>query len=268
MHPRTTAVIISSTYLFAPMLFATPADIFGGNVSPQVESEKSLLLTYMGGMGGPEDDTRYSSAAELKIEGGALEFLPTEENTGPLVLETVTYNHMKVANTIWPVDTPEVTSTYGWRTPPCDGCSADHKGVDFVPGYGSPIYAVTDGMVIEMGAGGGYGDYVVLSHLVANAEGVIEEWTTLYAHMRSGSFSEGLKIGSVVKTGDVLGAVGNTGTSTGPHLHFELKINGEHVDPLPLIGTYEVLVVTEEEYPDYMFVGETFKTVETVVRYE
>ena len=75
-------------------------------------------------------------------------------------------------------------------------------------------------------------------------------------------------IGSVVKTREQIGRVGNTGVSTGPHLHFELKINDENVDPLPLLGTYEVLIVSEEEYPDYLFVGAVIKVIETTVGYE
>jgi murein DD-endopeptidase MepM/ murein hydrolase activator NlpD len=187
---------------------------------------------------------------------------------GPRVTITKTVNHLKVANTVMPTTSAEVSSDYGWRTPPCRGCSADHQGIDFVPGFGKPIFAVADGMVIDMGNNGGYGNFVRLKHLIGNSEGVIEEWETLYAHMKDDSFPEGMMIGSVVKSGDTIGAVGNTGMSTGPHLHFELFINGENVDPLPLLGTYQVIIVSEEEYDDYMFVGETFKKVETVVSYE
>jgi murein DD-endopeptidase MepM/ murein hydrolase activator NlpD len=86
--------------------------------------------------------------------------------------------------------------------------------------------------------------------------------------MKNDSFPEGLIIGSVVNSGETIGAVGNTGVSTGPHLHFELFINGENVDPLPLLGTYEVIIVSEEDYPDHMFVGQTIRRVETEVRYE
>lgn len=187
---------------------------------------------------------------------------------GPETTITKVYNYLKVADTVMPTTSPEITSDYGWRTPPCRGCSSDHKGIDFVPGFGEPIFAVADGMVIDMGRNGGYGNYVKLRHLMANSEGVMEEWVTLYAHMKNDSFPEGMKVGSAVKSGETIGAVGNTGMSTGAHLHFELTINGEHVDPMPLLGTYQVIIVTEEEYPDYMFVGEKFRAVETVITYE
>jgi murein DD-endopeptidase MepM/ murein hydrolase activator NlpD len=239
------------------------------NSSPDSDSMVDLL----NGMGGPEAIPERQVTALEKIELEFEESVPRFEIAsqpiqGPVVTITKIYNHLKVSNTVMPTTAPEITSDYGWRTPPCSGCSADHKGVDFVPGYGEPIFAVADGMVIEMGSNGGYGNYVKLKHLIGNSEGVIEEWVTLYAHMKNDSFPEGMMIGTVVKSGDTIGAVGNTGMSTGPHLHFELTINGEHVDPLPLLGTYEVIIVSEEDHPDYMFVGETFKTVETIVGYE
>jgi murein DD-endopeptidase MepM/ murein hydrolase activator NlpD len=237
--------------------------------------DSASMVDLLNGMGGPEDvPERQITALEeiaLEFEESVPRFeIASQPLEGPTVTVTITkiYNHLKVSNTVMPTTSPEITSDYGWRTPPCSGCSADHKGVDFVPGYGEPIFAVADGMVIEMGGDGGYGNYVKLKHLIGNSEGVIEEWVTLYAHMKNDSFPEGMIIGTVVKSGDTIGAVGNTGMSTGPHLHFELTINGEHVDPLPLLGTYEVIIVSEEDHPDYMFVGETFKKVETVVGYE
>lgn len=261
-NSRTNAVLISSLYLFTPMVFSIELGSTG-NYLPV--NQVPALGSYLEGMGGPEEEPR----GDFTIETSSYSMFGEEEDElGSVTLETRTLNYLKVANTTWPVDTPTVSSDYGWRTPPCRGCSADHKGVDFVPGYGTPVYAATDGMVVDIGAGGGYGVYVELAHLVTNSEGVTQEWTTLYAHMRTNSIPEELKIGSVVKTGEQIGEVGSTGVSTGPHLHFELKIEGENVDPMPLLGTYEVLIVTEEEFDDYMFVGEKFRTVEKIVTYE
>jgi len=270
MHHRTSAVIISSLYLFTPMLFSAAEasqEFRDTSVLIQKESPHSLMSDYFGS-GGPEYPTNTMTITEVAQEQLEGLFKPKTQDIDDGITITKTINYMKVANTRWPVDDPEISSDYGWRTPPCDGCSADHRGVDFVPGYGEPIYAITDGMVVEMGENGGYGNYIVLNHLVGNAEGEVDEWTTLYAHMRTNSFPKELKIGSVVKTGEKLGEVGNTGMSTGPHLHFELLINGEYVDPQPLLGTYEVVVVAEEDHKDWMFLGETFKIVETTITYE
>lgn len=276
MHPRSTAVIVSSVYLFGPMLF-------GSDIEGKVEAPAPPPMVIAGsmgdmatGMGGPLDPLIILQRSPIPKDRFIFEDRSTTtfpgtnevvEPFGPKVTVTKTYNYMKVANTVMPVTDPTVSSGYGWRTPPCPRCSADHKGVDFVPGYETPVFAVAAGMVIHLGYGGEYGYYIILKHLIANGEGIIEEWETLYAHLKKDSFTEGLIIGSVVNSGDVIGAVGNTGLSTGPHLHFELKINGTHVDPLPLLGTYEILIVTEEEYPDYMFVGETFKVVKTEITY-
>lgn len=256
-----------------PLIFVQPLSHNKPVTIVSSPSENSLISDLLTGMGGPEVvPNREVTALEkivLEFEESVPQFeVLNREVTGPVVTVTKVYNHLKVANTVMPTTSAEVSSEYGWRTPPCKGCSADHKGVDFIPGAGEPIFAVADGMVIDMGSNGGYGNYVRLKHLVANTEGVIEEWETLYAHIKNDSFLEGMMIGTVVKSGDIIGAVGNTGMSTGPHLHFELFINGENVDPLPLLGTYEVIIVTEEDYPDYMFVGETFKKTEIVTTYE
>jgi murein DD-endopeptidase MepM/ murein hydrolase activator NlpD len=279
-HPRNTTLFFSFVYVLAPLLFIVPA-IGKISNSLSVTTSPSGYEDIITGKGGPNNEQRSTqrepiSQNELAL-GVDLRFIldnpgiyafEKEEVFGPVITITKTYNYLKVANTTLPVITPEVSSEYGWRVPPCDGCSADHKGVDFVPGNGTPVFAITDGMVIEMGKNGGYGNYIVLKHLVGNDEGIIEEWISLYAHLQNDSFTEGLKIGSVVSTGDTIAAVGNTGMSTGPHLHFELTINGENVDPLPLLGTYKVLIVSEEEYDDYMFVGEKIRTVTTQVAYE
>jgi murein DD-endopeptidase MepM/ murein hydrolase activator NlpD len=277
-HHRNSTVFLSFVYLFMPMLLVVPS-VTSPAKSSLVVTGTNTYDSVIDGKGGPVyaslDAKRTPiSLKEIKLESDPRFVIDNglgihEKGFGmPVVTVTKTYNYLKVANTTMPVISPQVSSEYGWRVPPCDGCSADHRGVDFVPGNGTPVFAITDGMVIEMGKNGGYGNYIVLKHLVGNDEGVIEEWISLYAHLQNDSFPETLKIGSVVQTGETIGKVGNTGMSTGPHLHFELTINGEHVDPPPLLGTYKVLIVSEEEYKDYMYVGEKFKVVTTEVTYE
>jgi murein DD-endopeptidase MepM/ murein hydrolase activator NlpD len=265
--------LLSGLVAITPLVVVPPLPDNRAPVVVEALSEATPMGDLLTGMGGPEmPPIRSVGPLELfedEFEGASgIYDVFSPQNQTSFVTVTKIVNHLKVANTVMPTTSAEVSSDYGWRTPPCSGCSADHQGVDFVPGFGEPIFAVADGMVIEMGGNGGYGNYVKLKHLIGNAEGVIEEWVTLYAHMKNDSFPEGMMIGSVVEAGDIIGAVGNTGMSTGPHLHFELLINGENVDPLPLLGTYEVIIVSEEDYPDYMFVGETIKKVETVVTYE
>ena len=119
-----------------------------------------------------------------------------------------------------------ISDGYGWRVPPCAGCSSDHDGVDFNPGAGQPIYAIANGVVSVHSEYGGLGNHVILTHII---DGKIVE--TVYGHMQYGSSP--LVAGQEVKAGDLVGLVGSTGQSTGPHLHLELLIEGVHVDPLP-----------------------------------
>lgn len=156
-------------------------------------------------------------------------------------------NYKNYASVQMPVTNPRISSNFGWRTAPCNGCSSDHKGVDFVPGEGEPVYAILDGIVVESGYLGGYGYWVKLEHIVNNPNKIKpERWETVYAHMQENSIPKEVTIGSAIKQGEQLGKVGSTGMSTGPHLHFEIRIDGEQIDPLPLIANYQETVLEEK----------------------
>ena len=132
---------------------------------------------------------------------------------------------------VWPTDDKEISSDYGWRQRPCKSCSSDHKGIDFVPGRGEPVYAAMDGIVSRVENGGGFGQHVYIEHIANFNDTEFQNWQTIYAHMEIGTTPENLRVGSIIKAGEVIGTVGNTGTSTGAHLHFELLVEGENVDP-------------------------------------
>lgn len=112
-----------------------------------------------------------------------------------------------------------VTSNFGWRTHPILGTERFHSGIDFGADYGSLIYASAEGRVIYADWYGGYGNAVIIDH----GNGM----TTLYGHCSELY----VKDGDTVVKGQPISAVGSTGFSTGPHLHFELRANGEPVDP-------------------------------------
>lgn len=97
-----------------------------------------------------------------------------------------------------------------------------HKGVDYAAPTGTPVKATGDGKVIIAGARGGYGNTVIIQHG--------NRYRTVYAHLRN--FAKGVRSGTQVKQGQIIGYVGTTGLSTGPHLHYEFQVNGVHVDPL------------------------------------
>ncbi|WP_235829470.1 M23 family metallopeptidase [Croceicoccus estronivorus] len=112
-----------------------------------------------------------------------------------------------------------VSSGYGMRRHPILGYKRMHKGMDFRASYGTPIHAVTDGTVVYAGRHGGHGNFVKLNHGGGLATG--------YAHMSRIAVSNGAH----VRRGQVIGYVGSTGLSTGPHLHYEMYRNGQTVNP-------------------------------------
>jgi septal ring factor EnvC (AmiA/AmiB activator) len=122
----------------------------------------------------------------------------------------------------WPTDGP-IVSGFGYRTHPIYGTTRFHSGVDIDGACGQPIFAAEDGTVLSAGYNGGYGNATVIDH----GDGL----STLYAHQSS----IGVPSGQKVQRGQQIGQVGTTGLSTGCHLHFEVRINGEPVDPVPYL---------------------------------
>lgn len=117
-----------------------------------------------------------------------------------------------------------ISSGFGERVAPCRGCSSYHQGLDFNPGRGTPIYAIADGTVLLSEFSGGFGQHAIIQHVI-NGQRV----TSSYAHMTGGSSP--LVVGQAVVAGDFVGTVGSTGTSTGAHLHFEIRIDDVAIDP-------------------------------------
>ena len=120
---------------------------------------------------------------------------------------------------IWPADGP-ITSYYGYRTHPIHGVRKLHTGLDIGAGHGQTVVAAADGTVIMSDWYGGYGQTVVIDH----GGGI----STLYAHNSALLVS----VGQTVSQGQAIARVGSTGVSTGPHCHFEVRVNGVPEDPL------------------------------------
>ncbi|VVP28963.1 Murein DD-endopeptidase MepM [Pseudomonas fluorescens] len=132
-------------------------------------------------------------------------------------------NSMRKAFIRTPVDFARISSKFSMgRKHPILNKIRAHKGVDYAAPRGTPIKAAGDGKVLLAGRRGGYGNTVIIQH--GNT------YRTLYGHMQG--FAKGVKTGGSVKQGQVIGYIGTTGLSTGPHLHYEFQVNGVHVDPL------------------------------------
>lgn len=135
------------------------------------------------------------------------------------------YSTLGVGDIRWPFPSAvPISSGFGDRVAPCRYCSSNHRGLDFTPGNGAPIFAIASGVVVAAEFGRGYGQYVYIEHEI-NGQNVL----SVYAHMQRGSSP--LQVGDQLQVGDFIGLVGNTGTSTGPHLHLEIRINDDYVDP-------------------------------------
>lgn len=135
-----------------------------------------------------------------------------------------------------PLDGFRISSRFGPRRHPILGYTRMHRGIDFAAPTGTPIYAAGNGVVEFLGSRSGYGNYIRIRH-----NGT---YKTAYAHLSR--YASGLSNGSRVQQGEVIGYVGSTGMSTGPHLHYEVIVNGEQVNPLDVdLPTAENLEASE-----------------------
>ena len=122
------------------------------------------------------------------------------------------------APSLWPV-VGRVTSSFGERSDPFNGEGAFHAGIDIATAYGTPVHAPADGVIAKAGPASGYGREVIIDH----GGGV----TTIYGHLSAFA----MIAGQLVKQGQIIGYIGSAGRSTGPHLHYEVRVNNMPVNP-------------------------------------
>lgn len=193
-------------------LIAQKEDVLRGQIAKKSELEKVVQQLDQDSQ---EIESLLARAAEEEANnagggggGGAPAPAPPPTNTG--------------GQFMWPASGP-VTSPYGYRTHPIFGDARLHTGIDIGAGYGSPVYAATGGTVVFAGSMSGYGNAIVVDH----GGGV----ATTYNHLSAFGTSQG----ATVSRGQTIGSVGCTGYCTGPHLHFEVRIGGSPVDPMPYL---------------------------------
>lgn len=185
---------------------------------------------HTGGQGGPLEGENVSQLDILIAQGKNLQQAVTaEKNTIEALRKSINDEEYRreVTPSVWPTDSDEITSSFGGRISPFNGYRIDwHPGIDIANTYGAPIYASASGHVAMAGWYGGYGRYVEIEHDFG--------YVTAYGHMSVIAVSAG----QYVEKGSVIGYVGNSGYSTGPHLHFEVIRNGKQVNPFSVIKRY------------------------------
>lgn len=144
---------------------------------------------------------------------------------------------------IQPIAKFTFTSAYGVRSDPFQGSAAMHAGIDLASPTGTPIYATADGVVDRAEWFGGYGNMVQIEH----GKGI----ATRYGHMSKIAARPGER----VKRGDLIGYVGSTGRSTGSHLHYEVRIDGRAVNPVPFLQSANYVMAANEQASDVALGG-------------
>ncbi len=203
--------ITQQKHCFAPLL-SLSLNLFKGK-SYLLNLEQELQVVHA------EYENNYQALMELELA------IEAEANELTKTLKSLQAERAKIAYAsgamMWPVsaDWTRISSDFGYRIHPVLGTQSFHGGIDIPAPNGSPIYAANSGVVIFAGYKGSYGNAVIIDH----GGGI----ATLYAH----SSKLYVNTGQEVARGDTVALIGSTGRSTGNHLHFEVRENGERVDP-------------------------------------
>ncbi|MFP4127338.1 MAG: M23 family metallopeptidase [Alphaproteobacteria bacterium] len=222
---RTSLDAAATTAGVPPAILAEIVRIFSWDVDYQRETqpgdEIAVLFERKRVPGGPVVDAGDVRYARLDIGGRVLEAFRFERD-GEAAFFSREGESLRKFLLRTPVSGARMSSDFGMRRHPILGYNRMHRGIDFAAPTGTPIRAAGDGRIVRVGPYGGYGNYVRIQH----GDG----YATAYAHLSR--FAAGTRSGRRVEQGEVIGYVGSTGRSTGPHLHFEVLKNGEQVDPL------------------------------------
>jgi murein DD-endopeptidase MepM/ murein hydrolase activator NlpD len=210
----------------APSVVMQLADIFGWKINflADIQDGDSFSILYESVYkNGEQVTTGDILAASFTNNGKLYQAVRHSDSTGNTAYYTPDGKSLERGFLRYPVEFSRISSGFSHaRLHPVLNVVREHKGVDFAAPTGTPIHASADGKITFQGWKGGYGKVVMLQH-----DGV---YSTVYGHMSR--FDPSLSQGESVKQGQVIGYVGATGYATGPHLHYEFRINGQHQDPL------------------------------------
>lgn len=199
------------------MQLGTPAQDEGTAVKPE----------YMG-RGGPADMQLPDMMSILEVQNQNIKQQIGDKKASMkelLAAMEKRSNSLNAFPDLWPTDGGVISSDYGGRMAPIGGGYDWHPGIDIAVDFGAPVYAAAAGTVEQAGWNGGYGRYVKIDH--GNG------YETAYGHMSGVAVADG----EAVRKGDIIGFAGSSGYSTGPHIHFEVLVDGQYVDPMYMLSS-------------------------------
>ena len=203
------------------------AGIFGWDIDFALDirqGDKFSILYEEQFIEGKKYQTGTILAAEFTNQGKAFKAIRFTDKSGRTNYYTPEGLSMRKTFLRSPVDFRRISSRFGNRKHPVLNRMRLHKGVDYAARRGTPIQSSGDGKIIFKGRKGGYGRVIIIQHG--------SRYKTLYAHMNG--FKRGMRVGKYVKQGQTIGFVGSSGRATGPHLHYEFRVNGTHRNPLTI----------------------------------
>ena len=238
---KTYSIIESKEYLIKDSLYADGVksnlpnkiiikliQLFSFDLDFQRDIKKDTEVSVSYEITNVENKSQYSygdiNYARITIKNNTLEYFKFTTDDGFIDYFNREGKNVKKSILKTPLDGAKVSSNFGMRKHPILGFNKMHKGIDFAAPKGTPVYAGGNGVIEIAGNNGAYGKYIRIRHT--------NDYKTAYAHLSG--FRKGISKGVRVNQGDIIGYVGSTGRSTGPHLHYEIIYQGKQINPLTL----------------------------------